>query len=204
MSRHICLKCGCGQEDFAASDRFTRLFWDDVLGVFRRAGVENPYRNLPDDAEVDGGELGRWLEGALERLEAAGDALPQLYAVWSVLREEPDVLWGSDVGYCVWRGETYMVEAVHDQLAAVALAPEEWEQRREQVPYEPPVVEEAAPGLVLGALLSADDFTRIFGGTRLVLEHGPYLRFLAPEIEELRQVARHAGGAGERVVLYTY
>ena len=52
--------------------------------------------------------------------------------------------------------------------------------------------------------LSAAEFERLFGGTPLRLEHGPFLEFLRPEIEEARSVARQAAGSGELVVLYSY
>jgi hypothetical protein len=212
VSRHICFRCACGREDFAASSRFTTLFWDDALGVLESRGLDNPFRHLPDDAEVEGAEFSRWWETAIGRLAAPGEDLPTLHEVWRTHADGKT--WHSDAGYFRWRGETQMVESVHDELVVRRLQEARWEERRRWVPYPPPVLEAAVPEVVPAPrgngdreptyTLSADEFERLFRGTPLRLEHGPFLEFLRPEIEEARGVARHAAGSGERVVLYTY
>lgn len=212
VSRHICFRCACGREDFAASSRFTTLFWDDALRVLESRGLDNPFRNLADDAEVDGAEFSRWWESAVARLAAAHEALPTLYEVWRT-RADADT-WESDAGYFRWRGEPHMVESVHDALVVRRLDPAQWEERRRWVPYPPPVLDAEIPEIVPAPrgdgdpepahALSAGEFERLFRGTPLRLEHGPFLDFLRREIEAARGVARHAAGSGEAVVLYTY
>jgi hypothetical protein len=211
MSRHICFRCACGREDFAASSRFTTLFWDDALGVLKSRGLDNPFRHLADDAEAEGAEFSRWWESAVGKL-AADDALPTLYEVWRIHADGQT--WQSDAGYLRWRGEPWMVEAVHDELVVGKLEEAQWEERRRWVPYSPPVLDAAIPEIVPAPrssgdreptyTLSAGEFERLFRGTPLRLEHGPFLDFLRPEIEEALGVARHAAGSGEPVVLYTY
>ncbi len=212
MSRHICFRCACRGEEFAASSRFTTLFWDDVLGVLESRGLDNPFRHLPDDAEVDGAEFSRWWESAIDRLAAADEVLPTLYEVWRIYADGKT--WQSDAGYFRWRGEPRMVESVHDELVVRRLEEAQWEERRRRVPYSPPVLDSVIPEIVPTLrgngdreptyTLSAGEFERLFRGTPLLLEHGPFLDFLRPEIEEARGVARHAAGRGEPVVLYTY
>lgn len=200
------------REEFAASSRFTTLFWDDVLGVLESQGVDNPFRYLPDDAEVEGADFSRWWESAIGMLAAARDVLPTLYEVWRT-RADGET-WGSDAGYFRWRGEPRMVEAAHDELVVRTLDEAQWEERRRWVPYSPPVLDEVIPEIVPAPrgdgsgepayTLSAGEFERLFRGTPLRLEHGSFLDFLRPEIEEARSVARHAAVTGEPVVLYTY
>lgn len=212
MSRHICFRCAGGHAEFAASARFTTLLWDDLLGVLRSQGLGNPFRSLPDDAEVDGAEFSRWWEAAVGTLAAAREGLPTLYQVWRV-RADGET-WESDAGYFRWRGEPYMVESVYDELVVLRLDEARWEERRAWVPYSPPVLDAVTPDVVPASrrgadgepthALSAADFERLFRGTPLRLEHGPFLEFLRPEVEEARSVARHAAGCGEAVVLFTY
>ncbi|MET0399731.1 MAG: hypothetical protein ABW277_23285 [Longimicrobiaceae bacterium] len=212
MSRHICFRCACRREDFAASSRFTTLFWDDALRVLESRGLDNPFGSLPDDAEVEGADFSRWWESAIARLAAAREELPTLYEVWRI--HEDGVTWQSDAGYFRWRGEPRMVESVHDELVVRTLDEAQWEERLRWVPYPPPVLDEVFPEIVPAPrrnggreptyTLAAADFERLFRGTPLHLEHGPFLDFLRPEIEEARGVARHAAGSGEPVVLYTY
>lgn len=200
------------REDFAASSRFTTLFWDDALGVLERQGLGNPFRYLPDDEEVDGGDFSRWWESAIGVLAATQEVLPTLYEVWRA-RADGET-WESDAGYFRWRGEPHMVESAHDELVVRRIDEAQWEERRRWVPYSPPVLDAVLPAVVpaprrdrdgeLTYTLSAGEFERVFRGTPLRLEHGSFLDFLRPEIEEARNVARHAAGTGEPVVLYTY
>lgn len=198
------------REDFAASSRFTTLFWDDALGVLERRGLGNPFRYLPDDAEVDGGDFSRWWESAIGVLEAAQEVLPTPYEVWRA--HDDGETWGSDAGYFRWRGEPHMVESAHDELVVWRIGEAQWEERRRLVPYSPPVLDVVIPAIApaprrdgeLTYTLSAGEFERLFRGTPLRLERGSFLDFLRPEIEEARSVARHAAEAGEPVVLYTY
>lgn len=212
LSRHICFRCACGREEFAASARFTTLFWDDALRVLESQGVGNPFRFVEDDTEVEGVEFFRWWETAIESLAAAEDALPVLYEIW---RAHPDgETWGSDAGYFRWRRETYGVEAVYDELLVWKLDPTEWEARSRWVPYSPPVLEAVGPEIAPAPRrdrhgertynLSAGDFDQLFRGTPVRLERGVFLEFHRLEIEEARAAARHAAESGERVVLYTY
>ena len=213
MSRHICFRCACGQAEFAASSRFTHLAWDDAMGVLRSLGIRAPFVHLVDDAEVDGGELLRWWEDALARMEEHRGRLPVLHEIW-LEKETPHGTFAStDAGYFRWRDRTWMASAVWDELYAVPLPPEEWERRREWQAYDPPSLEEIDPELAATLSidesgdrvpLSADAFGRIFRGTPLTLEHGDLLAFLGTEPSELREVARHAADRRETVVLYTY
>jgi hypothetical protein len=199
------------REEFAASSRFTTLFWDDALGVLESRGLGNPFRYLADDAEVDGAEFSRWWESTVGTLAAAGEVLPTLYEVWRAHADGET--WGSDAGYFRWRGVPHMVESAHDELVVRRLDEPLWEERRRWVPYSPPVLDSVVP--LIGPAprmdgngeptytLSAGEFERLFRGTPLRLEHGSFLDFLRPEIEEAQNVARHAAGTGEPVVLYT-
>jgi hypothetical protein len=211
MSRHICFRCACGEKDFGASSRFTAVVWDDLLGALGEAGIENPYHPSGEDRTVDGGELLRWWEGTLGTLHGARGRLPTLYQVWHE-REGPNGRTaGSDAAYFACRGTVYMVEGVHEELNAVPLPPEVWAERRSRVPYEPPAVEDVAPELV-DALSSTDgevplyvdEFDRIFSGTPMTLEHGNLADCFVFELREAEDVARHAAGRGEHVVIYTY
>jgi hypothetical protein len=200
------------REEFDASSRFTTLFWDDALGVLESRGLDNPFRYLPDDAEVDGAAFSRWWESTIERLAAAHEALPTLYEVWRT-RADGET-WGSDAGYFRWRGEPYMVEAAHDELVAWRLDERQWEERRRWVPYSPPVLDAVIPEIVPARridrdgeptyTLSAAEFERLFRETPLRLEYGSFLDLLRAEIEDARHVARHAAEEGEAVVLYSY
>ncbi len=200
------------REEFAASSRFTALFWDDVLGVLESRGLGNPFRYLPDDAEPDGADFSRWWESTSGALAAAHEVLPALYEVWRV-RADGET-WESDAGYFRWGGEPHMVESVRDELVVRRIDEAQWEERRRRVPYLPPVLEAVVPAIVpaprtdrhgeLTYTLSAAEFERLFRGAPLRLEHGSFWEFLRPEIEEARSVARHAAETGERVVIYTY
>lgn len=212
LSRHICFRCACGREEFAASARFTTLFWDDALQILKSQGVDNPFRFLPDDTEVEGGAFSGWWETAIERLAAAQEALPMLYEIWRARADGES--WGSDAGYFRWRGEVHGVESVYNELVVWKLDATEWEARSRWVPYSPPVLEAVAPAVAPIPRadrrgepmynLSAADFEQLFRDTPLRLERGVFLEFFRPEIEEARSAARHAAEAGERVVLYTY
>ena len=212
MSRHICFRCACGKADFGASSWFTTVVWDDLTGVLEEIGPENPYRHLPDDAEVDGGDFHRWWEEKLARMRAVRDRLPTIHEIW-LERGESAM---TDAAYFSWRGVVYMADSVYDRISATPMPPEVWEERAPSVPYDPPVLEDVAPELASmlspdpeprrpGAyLLRADEFERIFRGTPLELEHGDVLDFFAGELAEASAVARHAAERGERVILYTY
>lgn len=211
MSRHICFRCACRGAEFCASSRFTTLFWDDLLGVLRSHGIENPFWLLPDDARADGGDLHRWLESTVQTL-ASAPSLPALYQVWRV--HDDGETWGSDAGYFLWRGEPHIVSSVFDALLVHRLEEAQWEQRRPWIPYALPVLDDVRPAIVPAPrddedgrpmhTLAADDFERLFRGTPLRLEHGPFLDFLRPELDQAREAARHAAEAREPVVLYTY
>lgn len=161
---------------------------------------------------MPGVEFSVWWEMAIGRLAAAQEALPVLYEIWRAGADGES--WGSDVGYFRWRGETYAVESVHDELVVTKLHPGEWEARSRWVPYSPPVLEavgpEIAPAPRAGVRgepmynLSAAEFEQLFRDTPLRLEQGRFLDFLRPEIEEAASAARHAATFGERIVLYTY
>lgn len=212
MSRHICFRCACEREDFAASARFTTLFWDDALRVLRSQRLDNPFRDLPDDTEVAGVEFSGWWETVIGRLAAAQEALPVLYEIWRAGADGET--WGTDAGYFRWSGKTYAVESVHDELVVKKLDPAEWETHSRWVPYSPPVLEAMAPEIAPAPRagergeqmynLSAAEFEQLFRDTPLRLEHGGFLDFLRPEIEEAGSAARHAAECGERIVLYTY
>lgn len=188
------------------------LFWGDALGVLRRHGPENPFRHLPDDALAEGADLHRWLESVAAALAAAADGLPVLYEIWRVYADGET--WGSDAGYLLWRGVPHMVDSVDDALIVRPLRDSEWQERRADVPYAPPVLEDVHPPIVpvegvdaYGApmhTLTASDFERLFHGTPLRLEHGSFLEFLRTEIGDARAAARHAAESGEQVVFFTY
>jgi hypothetical protein len=212
LSRHICFQCEGRHAEFCASSRFTILFWDDALGILQRHGVENPFRFLSDDARASGADLHHWLEGAIARLAAVGETLPALYQVWRV--HDDGATWGSDAGYFLWRGVPHIVDSVYDALVVRPLDEAQW---RERLPYlagAPPVLEDVRPPIVPAQAadrdgrpmhtLSAAEFERLFRGTPLRLEHGPFLDFLRAEIDEARTAARHAAESGEQVVFFTY
>lgn len=198
--------------DFAASARFTTLFWDDALRVLERQGVGNPFRFIEDDGEIDGVEFSRWWETAIEKLATAQETLPVLYEIWRV-RADGET-WGNDAGYFRWRGEPYGVEAVHDELVVWKLDPAEWEARSRSIPYSPPLLDAVVPVIAPAPRtdrsgeqtynLSAAEFEQLFRDTPLRLEYGSFLEFFRTEIDEARSAARHAAESGERVVLYTY
>lgn len=187
------------------------LFWDDALGILERHAPENPFRFLPDDALAEGAGLHRWLESAVAALVAAHD-LPKLYQVWRVY--EDGETWGSDAGYFRWRGVPHMVDSVLDALIVRPLDDGQWQERLPYLPYTPPVLDDVRPPIVLAEgvdargepmyVMTAADFERLFKGTPLQLEHGPFLDFLRTEIDEARTVARHAAESGEQVVFFTY
>lgn len=210
MSRHICFRCEGGHAEFCASSRFTTLFWDDVLRVLERNGIENPFRYVDDDAQASGAELHRWLESVIGRLAEA--ELPTLYQVWRVY--DDGETWGSDAGYFRWRGVPHVVDSVYDTLAVRPLDDAPWMELRPHIPYEPPVLDDVRPEIVPAEgvdrdgtplhTLSAADFERLFRGTPLRLEHGRFLEFLRGELDEALAAARHAAESGEPVVFYTY
>jgi hypothetical protein len=212
LSRHICFRCACGRGEFAASSRFTTLFCDDALQVLESRGLDNPFRYLPDDTEVEGAEFFRWWETVIERLEAAPEPLPVLFQIWRVLADGET--WASDAGYFRWGGETYGVESVYEELIVWKLDLAEWAARSRWVPYSPPMLDGVVPKIGPASRadrngeqmysLSAADFEQLFRDTPLRLEQGGFLEFFRTEIEEARSAARHAAESGERVVLYTY
>lgn len=183
-----------------------------VAGVLHAALAAHPdVRDLRwwTDAEAAGGRA--W-ETAIEQLAAAREVLPVLYEIWRV-RADGET-WENDAGYFRWRGETYGVEAVHDELLVRKLDPAEWEARSRWIPYSPPVLEAVVPVIAPAPRadrsgeqmydLSAADFEQLFRYTPLRLEHGRFLEFFRTEVEEARRAARHAAESGERVVFYTY
>lgn len=212
MSRHICFQCEGRHAEFCASSRFTTLFWDDLLGVLRRHGLENPFRLLPDDGWASGADLHRWLDSVIARLGAELGTLPTLHEIWRV--HDDGETWGSDAGYFLWRGVPHMVDSVHDALIVRPLDDAQWQARLPYVAGTPPVLDDVHPPIVPAEgtdydgrpmhTLSAADFERLFQDTPLRLEHGTFLDFLRTEIDEARATARHAAESGEQVVFYTY
>ena len=211
MSRTLTLACSCRQAYYDASSSFTFVFWNDGLDALEEWGLDNPFRYCGDGMKVDGGELLRWWEDTLETLRAV--ELPTLYRVWREWQGPHGTLAASDAGYFRWRGTVYMAEDVFDRLSAVPMAPEVWEERRSEVPYDPPVVEAVAPEVAAALAplpesargevrLSAEAFERIFRGTPLTLEHGELLDFYARELREIEAVIRHAAERGESVKLF--
>ena len=212
MSRHICFRCEGRHAEFCASSRFTNLFWDDALRVLERNGVENPFRFLPDDAQASGADLYRWLESVADRLAATAGDLPVLHQIWRV--HDGGETWESDAGYFHWRGVPHMVDSVYEELVVFPLDDAQWQERRPYILYEPPVLDDASPGIVPVGDAESDDtqqyrltaaaFEQLFRDTPLRLEHASFLEFLRNEFDEARATARHAAEAGEQVVLYTY
>ncbi len=203
MSRHVCVRCACGEKDFDGSSLFTQVVWGDLLGALENAGIDNPYRYAEDDSEVDGAAfLAAW-RGVLDGLEGARGRLPTLYEVWRRESADTEV---SDAGYFALDGTVYMVEGVFDELVARPLLADVWAERRAQVPYDPPEaaaeLASASPGADVP--LTAEAFERIFRGTPLRLEHGELGDYFAGELREVEEVARHAAERGESVILHTY
>jgi hypothetical protein len=208
MSRHVVLRCACGEAEVDGSAWFTSVVWDDVLGSLEALGIENPYHALPDEGrQVDPAELLAWWEDALGKMRGARERLPVLHRVWRGNQ--------TDAGYCVCHGRGWMVDASYDELTAVALAQEVWEERRAGLTYVPPVVEETAPELIPAFVaavdaarpevpLAADAFERIFRGTPLTLEHGRLSDYFAAELRAVEALARHAADRGEPVEIYGY
>jgi len=206
MSHHVKLRCACGEAAFDGSSWFTSVVWDDVLGCLVELGITNPYLMLPSDGrQVDAAGFLAWWDDVLARMEAGRERLPVIYRVWRGNQ--------TDVAYCGCRGRGWMVEGTYDQLAGVALAPEVWEQRRVDLGYDPPVVEDVAAddaaafasagdGARAEVALPADTFERIFRGTPLTLEHGRLPDFFADELRALEALARHAADRGETVGVY--
>ncbi|HEU0297915.1 MAG TPA: hypothetical protein VFR37_00630, partial [Longimicrobium sp.] len=117
MSRHIAMRCACGQMDFDASASFTAVVWDDVLGCLREWGIERPWYPSFGPLEVDGDELHGWWSSARAAMDAVD--LPTLHQVWEeVTGTSGRPLQHSAAAYFVWRGRTYMTEAVWDRLTA--------------------------------------------------------------------------------------
>lgn len=212
MSRHICFRCEGRHAEFCGSSRFTILFWDDALRVLESYGLANPFRFLPDDALASGADLHGWLESVGSRLAAVAGDLPMLHQIWRV-RADGET-WQSDAGYFYWRGVPHMVDFVYEELVVFPLDDAQLQERRPDIPYELPVLDDASAEIVpVGDVerdgtqryrLSAAGFEKLFQGTALWLEHGAFLEFLRREFDEARAAARHAAEAGEQVVLYTY
>ena len=208
MSRNVVLRCACGRARVDGYSWFTSVVWDDVLGCLEPLGIENPYHDLPlEELEVGGAGFRAWWDDAAARMRAARDQLPVIYRVW---QEQ-----GSDAGYCVCRGQGWMVEGTYDALTAVPLAPEAWERRRAALAYAPPVVEDAAPELAprfpapgdgarVEVRLGADEFERIFRGTPITLEHGRIPHYFAGELRAMDELARHAAERGETILILGY
>ena len=213
MSRHICVRCACGEVDTDASDAFTTVVWYDLLDSLASIGVERPYHTSLGPLEVDGDEFHQWWSGARERMSAARERLPTLYQIWEDMPgTQGQPLRGSAAAYFLRRGDTYMTEAVYDRLTARRLPPGPWEERRASwVRHDRPGLEEAAPEVDAAlpledeVTLDAETFERIFRDTpAITLEHGNLLDFFARELAEIDTVARHAAERGELVTLYEY
>jgi hypothetical protein len=212
MSRHIAIRCACGQADFDASATYTTVVWDDVLGCMAEWGIERPWYPSFGPLEVDGGEFHRWWSGVRAVMDAARDHLPTLHEIWEEMPgTSGQPLHGSAAAYFVWQGRTYMTQAVWDRLTARAMPPGAWEERRGWTHHDPPVLEEVAPGLAASfpaegeVALDAEAFEHIFRATpEINLEHGNLLDFFARELAELDDLARHAAERGEAVTLFEY